>query len=58
MKPIAKPAKRIDPHALVALVRREMGLKPIQTGPEFPKPFGERPTVTGLLPDLDDPTDE
>jgi len=45
--------KPIDPHRLVALVRRELGLPEPETGPTFPKPFGELPgPVPG--PDLDD----
>ena len=47
------PSKKIDPHALVALIRREMGLKSLERGPDFPTPFGEIPDGLGG-PDLDD----
>lgn len=48
------PPKKIDPHRLVALVRREMGLKERDDGPPFPTPFGETPIVPGAYPSLDD----
>lgn len=46
--------KPIDPHALVALIRRELKLPEPDTGPRFPTPIGEPPMVIGQAPDLDD----
>jgi hypothetical protein len=51
-KRIAMP-KKIDPHALVALIRRELKLPDPDAGLTFPTPFGEPPDALGG-PDLDD----
>jgi hypothetical protein len=45
--------KPIDPHALVALIRRELGLPDPDAGLTFPTPFGEVSDMLGG-PDLDD----
>jgi hypothetical protein len=50
--PVSKK-KKIDPHALVALLRRELKLPETPTV-EFPTPCGEVPVTRGSAPDLDD----
>ena len=48
------PPRKIDPHRLVALVRREMKLPEPHAGAKFPDAFGETPMIPGSRPHLDD----